>query len=85
MPWQAEYTDTFGGEANYSWVKRAYFDAPENATQSAIMRRAKAALGISDMRGETNPLGGIEGFEFRPYRACRVVFVSWCDYLPGGE
>ena len=47
MKFQIEWTDTFCGEANYSWVKRATFDAPHAATQRTIIRRAKRALGLT--------------------------------------
>lgn len=42
-----EITDTFAGEANYSWARRARFEAPENASQSLLVRRGKKALDIS--------------------------------------
>jgi len=44
--YQAEYTDTFGGEANYSWVRKKTFAAPANASNSTLLRRAKKALNI---------------------------------------
>jgi hypothetical protein len=28
MKYAVEYTDTFAGEANYSWVRRAIIEAP---------------------------------------------------------
>lgn len=69
----AEYTDTFGGEANYSWVKRVEFEAPEAASQAAIMRRAKAAVGLSGAKGRTTNAGDI--IAFKPWGACTVLFV----------
>lgn len=74
MTWEAEYTDTFGGEANYSWVRRASFDMPDNASDAAIMRRAKRELGLTGMRGKRADLG--ETMEFRPYGCCTVLFVT---------
>ena len=71
----AELTDTFGGEANYSWVRRATIPATES--RRALMRRAKAALGLSGMRGRVSEYGA--GIEFRPYRSCTVLFVTF-DY-----
>jgi hypothetical protein len=59
-----EYTDTFGGEANYCWVRRATLAVDDNISDRAIMRRAKAAVGINGMRGRTNNTG--DGLEFRP-------------------
>lgn len=45
MRFEAELTDTFGGDANYSWVRRATFEAPATASNRSLLRRAKAALG----------------------------------------
>ena len=73
MTFTAEYTDTFGGEANYSWVHRVSFEMPDNASQAAIMRRAKRELGISGTCGKTVDDG--EGYKFTPYRRCVVLFV----------
>ena len=72
--WTAEYTDTGGGEASYSWVRRAEFNAPNGASQREVMRRAKAALDLTGTRGVTHTMG--EGYEFRPYGSATVLFVS---------
>lgn len=91
--YQVEYTDTFAGEANYSWVKRATVTMPElthygydgssgyakanRAYQRELMRRAKAAVGLTGVRGETHAHG--DTYEFRPYRSATVLFVTWLD------
>jgi len=69
-----EYTDTFGGEANYSWVRRGTFKAPADASDALIMRRAKAAAGLSGCTGKRADFG--DTMEFRPYGCCTVLFVS---------
>jgi len=85
-----EYTDTFGGEANYSWVRRATVVMPElthygydggtnyaraNRTyQRELMRRAKAAVGLTGVRGARSDHG--HQIEFRPYGSCTVLFVD---------
>ncbi|NYG46379.1 hypothetical protein GGD67_003850 [Bradyrhizobium sp. IAR9] len=69
-----ELTDTFGGEANYSWVKRATLTFPVGASDRAIMRAAKQAMGLSAVRGRLDSHG--DAFEFRPYRTATVMFVS---------
>jgi len=69
-----EYTDTFGGEANYCWVRRATLDIPDGTGRRAIMRRAKAAMGISGLRGRSYSHGDM--WEFRPYRCCTVMFAN---------
>jgi hypothetical protein len=83
MAYAVELTDTFGGDANYSWVRRSKVSAPEFDTrepkgyQRTIMRRAKAAVGMTGVKGVTERVGC--GFEFRPYGACVVMFVTWED------
>ena len=59
--YNVEYTDTYGGEANYCWVKRATVSVPEltaygydggsgyaaanKRANVVLMRKAKAAMG----------------------------------------
>jgi hypothetical protein len=75
--WSCEYTDTFGGEANYSWVKRADFQLPQNASDRQIVARAKRELGLNGVRCRRFLHG--EGFELRPFNSCTVVFISICQ------
>ncbi len=81
--YNVELTDTFGGEANYCWVKRAQVAGRDDDAwnprreQSLVMRRAKAEMGMSGVRGVTHNMG--DGYEFRPYGACVVMFVTWTD------
>lgn len=85
-----EYTDTFGGEANYSWVTRKQVTMPdwdklpswdENGRKEPkgyrpmLMRKAKASVGLTGVRGVTTDFG--EGYEFRPYRMCTVLFITF--------
>lgn len=71
----AEKTDTFGGEANYSWCDRHEFEIGEKASDLAIIRRAKALCGYSGMRGKTYKYGDM--IEFRPHGLCQVMFVTF--------
>ena len=93
MNFAVELTDTFGGEANYCWVKRATVSVPElthygydgaqgyakadRAQHRQLMRKAKAAVGMTGVRGKTELVGG--DIEFRPYRMCMVMFVTYRD------
>ena len=72
--WTVEYTDTFGGEANYAWAERATIELPHSATRATIMRAAKRATGLAGVRGRTSDYG--EGYEFRPFGSCTVLFVE---------
>jgi len=53
-----EHTDTFGGEANYTWVHREEIEVPNNLSDLAIVRRAKKELGYSNHRCNRSDLGG---------------------------
>ena len=93
--YDVEYTDTFGGEANYCWVRRAVVAVPElthygytgsadgsyskanRTAQRELMRKAKASVGITGLRGRTYSHGDM--IEFRPYRMATVLFVTYKD------
>jgi len=75
MQYLAEFTDTYGGEANYSWVKRATIEGDSGLSNLAVLRRAKAALGLSGLRGKTHHYGDM--IEFRPYGMACVMFVTY--------
>jgi len=67
MQFQIELTDTFGGEANYTWVRRATFEAPDNATRAVIVRRAKRAIDLH-ARHRTTDFGD----------CIQLDFPNWC-------
>lgn len=69
-----EYTDTFGGEANYCWVERYQIDLPDKASDLAIVRAAKKAAGLSGVRGRMDDFG--DEWHFRPYRSCTILFIT---------
>ena len=73
MRWNVELTDTFSGEANYSWVRRDSFELPASASDRRIITTAKAALGLTGQRCRRFDHG--EGFELRPVGSCTVAFV----------
>lgn len=91
--YQVEYTDTFGGEPNYCWVRRATVTMPElthygydgganyavanKRANRELMRRAKAAMGLTGVRGIVSHCGDM--IEFRPYRSCTIMFISYWD------
>lgn len=77
MKWEVEYTDTFGGEANYAWVKRAEFDLPEDASDLAAVRKAKALLGLNGVRCRRDEMGE-ETIRLVPYGTNTVLFVTPC-------
>jgi len=90
MKFNVEYTDTFSGEANYSWVERATIAMPElthygydgssgygkanRVFERELMRRAKASVGLTGIRGQRMDIG--DTIEFKPYGMCTVLFIS---------
>lgn len=88
-----EYTDTFGGEANYSWVRRRTVTMPElthygydggtnyskanRVYERELMRKAKAAVGLTGSRGTVYRHGG--DIEFRPHGCATVMFITDCQ------
>lgn len=86
-----EYTDTFGGEANYCWVKRATVTMPElthygydggtnyakanKAFGRELMKRAKAEMGLTGVRGRREDWGDM--IAFYPYGYATVMFITY--------
>ena len=71
-------TDTFGGDPNFSSVTRGEFQAPTNASQALLTRRAKASVGISGMKGTTEDTG--TEITFRPHGLCLIMFATCVDW-----
>lgn len=72
MKYDIVYTDTFGGEANYRWVRRESISV-DSDKRRAIVRAAKSALGLTGHRCRVYDDGDM--IEIRPYRALTVAFV----------
>lgn len=77
MKFDLEYTDTFGGDANYCWCERKTIDVKNGESKRAVMREAKAAMGLTGVRGETYDFG--DEYKFVPRRCNTVMFVHWHD------
>lgn len=91
--YMVEYTDTFVGEANYSWVKRETVTMPElthygydggtnyakanRVYKRELVKRAKAAMGLTGVRGTREDWG--DTIVFRPYRSTTIMFIAWVD------
>ena len=88
-----EYTDTFGGDANYSWIKRGTVYAPElthygyTGSTDGSYRKANKAQTREIMRLVKAELGltGVKGVRetwldcevFKPYGRDTVLFVEF--------
>lgn len=70
-----EKTDTFGGQANYSWVERYELDGIENQTDLQLIRRVKKVIGWTGVRCNKTDFGDM--IELRPVNFCNVVFITF--------
>ena len=72
--WDIEVTDTYGGEANYSWVYRYAVHTADDISDRALVRRIKSAAGYSGIRGNSFISG--ETVEIRLCGRCVVIFAD---------
>ena len=68
-----EITDTYGGESNYSWVKRGEFES--NKSNLSIVRRVKSELGYNGIRCKVVDFG--DTIALYPYGKCIVIFINF--------
>jgi hypothetical protein len=78
--YNVELTDLFGGEANYSWVKRELITIKSrksgesfNQWERRLVRAAKASLGLTGVRCRKEWLG--ETLALYPIGSQTVVFI----------
>jgi len=76
MKWQAEYTDTFGGEANYAWVRRRTIEMPEGASDYAVVKAAKKALELSGVPCRRMHYSGDDTITLRPVKSNTILFIT---------
>lgn len=76
-----EYTDTFGGETNYCWVKRGTVIA---TTLRGAMRMARSEIGLSGVRGDIVADFGNES-HWIPRGCCTILMVTEADSMPEKE
>lgn len=70
-----EKTDTFGGEANYSWVERYELDPIENETDRQLIRRVKKVIGWTGVKCKKTDFGDM--IELRPKNFLNICFIRW--------
>ena len=87
--YRIEYTDTFNGEANYSWLRTVKINMPDlthygydgtngyckaNARMMrSLIRKAKKAVGINGVRCDKDNHAGV--IELRPRGSATVMFI----------
>lgn len=74
IAYQVELTDTFSGEPNYSWVKRTTIVLPDSHTQLQLVRTAKKAIGLTNVRCNVSTYG--DDVQLTPRGQCLVCFVT---------
>lgn len=70
-----EKTDTFGGEANYSWVERYELDSVPGQSDLAVIRRVKKVIGWTGVKCTKVDHGDM--IELRPRGFCNVAFITF--------
>ena len=71
-----EMTDTFGGEANYCWVKRETFEI-DGLTDRQIERKARELVGLTGVRCRREDYGDMVRWDV--CGACICAFLTF-DY-----
>lgn len=74
MKAQIELTDTFCGEANYSWVKRYEFDI-NGMTDNQIIRKARELIGITGVKTIKSDFGDMIQWDITG--ACIRAFLTF--------
>lgn len=75
MKVQLEYTDTFGGEANYSWVDRKEIEVLQNISDVGLIRIAKKEMGIQLRHKSPIDCGDYIRLDF--YNSATVLFITF--------
>lgn len=73
--WALEVTDTFSGEANYSWVKRD--TASGKLSKRGVVRALKALMGHTGQSAIVYDSGDM--VEVRAPSRCIIGFATWQD------
>lgn len=68
-------TDTFCGEANYSWANRYEFAIHKSASQRNIVRKAKSLAGMTGVKSDTYDYD--VGLTIKPRGYNQVIFVDF--------
>lgn len=72
--YQVEVTDTFSGEANYSWVHRYTIECKPGVSP---VRKAKKAAGWENVRCSTMNDGDF--ISLVPAGMCQIMFINYVE------
>lgn len=74
MKYSIEYTDTYGGEANYSWVRRESFEVAGSIDERMVVRKLKQMMGLQGVNCKREDLG--EMIKLTPRGTNTVAFIT---------
>jgi len=72
-----EHTDLFGGECNYSWVRRIEIEDNPKLSNLALVRKAKAWAGLTGLRCNVEKYGDMIRIDATPSGLLHVVFITY--------
>ena len=75
---KVEITDTFGGEANYNWVKRFELKGLEDKSDLAIVRAVKKEIGWNGYRCKKENYDDM--IRLTPYGLLQTCFIEFHAY-----
>ena len=74
MLYDIEHTDTFGGQANYSWCHRETLSLSDSCSERSLVMAVKSAMGLTGIRCRRETMG--ETIALYPHNSCTVLFIS---------
>ncbi len=78
LTYEVVHTDTFGGEANYSWVRKAEITVPHYTSRYQLVRDAKKAVGTNGVWSMTEEHGDDLTIVYRAAK-CVITFITLKD------
>jgi hypothetical protein len=69
------HTDTYCGEANYSWARQYEFDEWSGAARRTIVMRAKREAGLTGVSCDVADYG--DQLTIKPRGLCQILFVDF--------
>lgn len=75
--WEVTYTDTFGGNPNWSWKETHTFTSKPGVSTRVLMRKAKALVGLTGIRGVTEDNG--TEISFVPDDRPTILFITYSE------
>lgn len=73
-----EYTDTYGGEANYCWVQRAAIDC-DGLTDRQVVARLKKKVGLQGVKCYKVADYGDGAGRWNILNRCQCFFITFSD------